>query len=127
MIIDEKYTISGMSCAACSARVDRTVRNLEGVKELNVNLLTNSMVVSYDETVLSSEKIIEAVKKSGYGASLLKDNKEDYIAQVKNELDDKETPKLLKRLISSIILLIPLFYSLNYFYQHYSISIRFEQ
>ena len=55
MILDEKYLIGGMSCAACSARVDKAVRKLEGVREVNVNLLTNSMVVSYDETIFHQE------------------------------------------------------------------------
>ena len=109
MILDEKYLISGMSCAACSARVDKAVRSLKGVKEVNVNLLTNSMVVSYDEKFLSSEKIITAVTKAGYGASLIEiDSTTSPIS--KDELVDRETPKLLKRLIISLIILIPLFY-----------------
>ena len=66
MKIDEKYTISGMSCAACSARVNKSVSSLSGIKEVNVNLLTNSMVVTYDETILTSSKIIEAVEKAGW-------------------------------------------------------------
>ena len=71
MILDEKYLITGMSCAACSARVDKAVRSLKGVKEVNVNLLTNSMVVSYDEKAIDSDSITEAVKKAGYGATLV--------------------------------------------------------
>ena len=98
-----------MSCAACSARVFKTVSNLKGVKEANVNLLTNSMVISYDEKQVNPKKIIEAVKKAGYGAELIvKDDKAPTIS--KEELKDKETPKLLKRLLISIILLVPLFY-----------------
>lgn len=109
MKIDEKYLISGMSCAACSARVDKSIRSLKGVKEVNVNLLTNSMVVSYDDGVLTSEKIIKTVEKSGYGATLVEitDN-ESFIS--KSELEDHKTPKLVKRLIASTVLLIPLFY-----------------
>ncbi len=107
MILDEKYEITGMSCAACSARIDKAIRSLPGIKELSVNLLTNSMVVSYDETLLSSEQIINKVKSSGYGASLYINSDNDVqIPQIK----DKETPKLFKRLVISIILLIPLFY-----------------
>lgn len=109
MKLDEKYHITGMSCAACSARVFKAVSNLKGVKEANVNLLTNSMVVSYDENVTSPKKIIEAVKKAGYGAELIKiDNAQASIT--KEELIDKETPKLLRRLIVSLVLLVPLFY-----------------
>ena len=75
MKLDEKYNISGMTCSACSSRVDKVVRNLNGVKEVNVNLLTNTMVVSYDDTITNSEDIINAVKKSGYGATLIIENK----------------------------------------------------
>ena len=107
MILDEKYRITGMSCAACSTRVYNAVCSLNGVKELNVNLLTNSMVISYDESVLSSEQIIKAVSKAGYGAELIK---ETNIKEKAKELEDFETPKLLKRFIFSLILLIPLFY-----------------
>lgn len=109
MKIDEKYLISGMSCAACSARVDKAVKNLKGIKEVNVNLLTNSMVVSYDENKIDSKKIISAVIKAGYGATLVVEN--DGKSPIsKEELVDHETPKLLKRLIISFALLIPLFY-----------------
>lgn len=96
-----------MSCAACSARIDKAIRKLKGIKEVNVNLLTNSMVVSYDERILSSDKIIATVISSGYGATLIEDND---VASRHNELKDEETPKLVRRLIFSIILLIPLFY-----------------
>ena len=109
MKLEEKYLISGMSCAACSARVNKAVSKLYGVKECNVNLLTNSMVVSYDETVLSSEDIIKAVVSSGYGASLVE--KETFTSSsLKEELSDIETPRLIKRLCISLVILIPLFY-----------------
>ena len=109
MILDEKYKITGMSCAACSSRIDKVVRNLKGVKEVNVNLLTNSMVVSYDEKIVKSSTIIKTVEKAGYGAELLiKDNKGPSIT--KDELKDISTPKLLRRLIVSFVLLVPLFY-----------------
>ena len=109
MRLDEKYKITGMSCAACSARVFKAVSSIKGVKEANVNLLTNSMVISYDEKVTNSYKIIEAVKKAGYGAELISlDNNVTPIS--KEELIDKETPRLFKRLIISLIILIPLFY-----------------
>lgn len=109
MKIDEKYHIGGMSCAACSARVQKAVSNLEGIKSCNVNLLTNSMVVTYDESIIDNDIIINTVIKTGYTA--------EYIPQIENsspiskeELIDKETPILIKRLIYSFILLIPLFY-----------------
>lgn len=108
MIIDEKYLITGMSCAACSTRVESSVSKLKGIKSVNVNLLTNSMTVSYDEQLLNCDKIIAAVTKVGYGASLK--HSESPLAISKEDLSDKETPKLLKRLVASVILLVPLFY-----------------
>lgn len=106
MVNNERYIITGMSCAACSNAVNKAVKKLDGVKEVNVNLLTNSMVVSYDSPT-TSKKIIEAVKKAGYGASLLnnKDNKNS-----ENIYEDKQTSKILVRLILSLIILVPLFY-----------------
>ena len=76
-----------MSCAACSARVFKAVSNLKGVKEANVNLLTNSMVISYDENILNDSDIINAVIKSGYGAEkyIPKNNS---IASKKDELEE---------------------------------------
>lgn len=109
MKINEKYTISGMSCAACSARVEKAVKNLKGIKEVNVNLLTNSMLVSYDES-LTSQQIIEAVVKAGYGATLAESTQESKIKNDKKDLEDHETPKLIRRLIISVIILLPLFY-----------------
>lgn len=109
MKINEKYTISGMSCAACSARVEKAVKNLKGVKEVNVNLLTNSMLVSYDDS-LTSEEIIKAVTNAGYGAQLVDKNQNQKGENKKNDLEDNETPKLIRRLIISAILLVPLFY-----------------
>ena len=108
MKIDEKYHISGMSCAACSARIDKAIRKLEGIKEVNVNLLTNSMVVTYDETVIDSSLIIQEVEKAGYSASLFKE--EEKSERSSKDLDDLETPRLLRRFIISLIILIPLFY-----------------
>ena len=66
----ETYHVTGMSCAACSARVQKSVSALPGVQECSVNLLKNSMVVSYDDKALTSGQIVGAVEKAGYGASL---------------------------------------------------------
>ena len=63
-----KFAVSGMTCSACSARVERAVSKLEGITSVSVNLLTNSMTAEYDDT-LSAYKIIEAVKAAGYGAN----------------------------------------------------------
>ncbi|MBR5799464.1 MAG: heavy metal translocating P-type ATPase [Lachnospiraceae bacterium] len=73
----EKYNVTGMTCSACSSHVEKTVSKLQGVNTVSVNLLTNSMQVSYEEERCNTEMIIAAVKKAGYGASLkVQDNQE---------------------------------------------------
>ncbi len=102
----KQYNVTGMSCAACSARVEKAVSSLEGVTQCSVNLLTNSMGV---EGTASEKSIIEAVEKAGYGASV----KGGSAAAEKKEEDafkDRETPKLKKRLILSLGFLIVLMY-----------------
>lgn len=64
--MQEKYNVTGVTCAACQARVQKSVSNLTGVQECNVNLLKNSMVVTYDDKNVNSEQIIAAVEKAGY-------------------------------------------------------------
>ena len=66
----QKFDIKGMTCSACSNAVDRSVKKLQGVKELNVNLLSNSMIIKYDENLLNDEEIIKTVENTGYEASL---------------------------------------------------------
>ncbi|MCM1135999.1 MAG: heavy metal translocating P-type ATPase [Clostridium sp.] len=68
-MVKQKYAVTGMSCSACSSHVEKSVRKLSGMKEVTVNLLTNSMQVVYDEAACSEAQIIEAVEKAGYGAS----------------------------------------------------------
>ena len=67
----EKYNVTGMTCAACQANVTRCVSKLEGVADVNVSLLANQMTVSYDETKVGEDDIVQAVEKIGYGASSL--------------------------------------------------------
>lgn len=71
MMKKEKYTIGGMHCASCSAAVERAVHKLNGVEDVAVNLLTNSMQVSYDEGKLKSADIVQAVEQAGYTASIM--------------------------------------------------------
>ena len=66
----QKYDITGMTCSACSAHVDKSVRMIRGVGEVNVNLLKNSMVVEYDESLTNDDAIIAAVVSGGYGAAV---------------------------------------------------------
>lgn len=102
----KKYNVTGMSCAACQSRVEKAVSKVEGVKSVSVSLLTNSMQVDGEA---ESEKIIDAVVKAGYGATIVE--KEDREVHTnKNQFKDTETPKIIKRLIASVILLIPLMY-----------------
>ena len=64
----KKYNVEGMTCAACQGHVNKAVTSLKGIKECNVNLLQNTMVVDFDEHILSSRQIEDAVKKAGYNA-----------------------------------------------------------
>ena len=66
----EKFDIQGMTCSSCSAHVERAVSKLEGIKSVNVNLLSNNMIVEYDENIANNEKIIKAVIDTGYGARI---------------------------------------------------------
>ncbi len=108
----EQYNVTGMSCAACSARVEKAVGALPGVTGCAVSLLTNSMGV---EGSASSAEIIRAVEEAGYGASLKgangsREGRAASGAQYEDALQDTETPKMRKRLIASVILLVPLMY-----------------
>ena len=102
----EQYNVTGMSCAACSTRVEKAVLKVDGVTSCSVSLLTNSMGV--DGTAIP-EQIIEAVEKAGYGASMKGTEKSK---EVRDEdfLKDKITPVLKKRLIASFCFLVPLLY-----------------
>lgn len=101
-----QYNVTGMSCAACSARVEKAVSSVDGVSSCSVNLLTNSMGV---EGTATSKEIIEAVEKAGYGASIKTKNKK-VKSNSDDELKDTQTPKLVKRLVASLLFLVPLMY-----------------
>ncbi len=97
----EQYDITGMSCAACSSRVEKAVSALSGVESCSVNLLTNSMNVTGSAT---DAQIVEAVQKAGYGASKKGTEKKT------DNIEDRETPVLKKRFLSSVIFLLLLMY-----------------
>ena len=102
------FTVTGMTCAACSAHVEKAVRAVPGVTEVSVSLLTNSMQV---EGTADAADIEKAVSAAGYGASVR--DREKRVSSSGPDLDslkDTETPKMKKRLIASVILLIPLMY-----------------
>lgn len=102
----EKYSVTGMTCAACSARVDKAVRKVNGVTDCAVNLLTNTMTVEGD---VSPEEIIKAVTDAGYGAALAGSDTAKKTVKA-DELKDTATPLLLKRLIASAVFLLILMY-----------------
>lgn len=101
----EQYHVTGMNCAACSARVEKAVSKVKGVTSCSVSLLTNSMGV---EGTAESSAVIEAVKAAGYGASLKNAKGENKEAET--GLEDTQTPLLKKRLIASVVFLIVLMY-----------------
>ena len=105
-----KFDIQGMTCSSCSAHVDRAVNKLDGIKSVNVNLLSNNMLVEYDEKITDTDNIIKAVVDAGYGASISKDIKNERQKEEK-KLNNQDSIKSMKnRLIISICFLIPLMY-----------------
>ena len=101
----KKFNVTGMSCAACSSRVEKAVSKVEGVQSCSVSLLTNSMGV---EGSASEESIIAAVEKAGYGASVAGAEKKQ--SDETDQLKDKDTPVLMHRLIASVGFLVVLMY-----------------
>ena len=105
----KQYEVTGMSCAACSARVEKAVSKIEGVTSCSVNLLTNSMGV---EGAVDAQTVIEAVEAAGYKAAEKESRTGQEAGRMEKsgELKDKETPEMKKRLIASLCFLIPLMY-----------------
>ena len=116
----QKFNVTGMTCAACQANVTRRVQKLEGVRDVDVNLLSGRMTVEYDESALTAPAICAAVQEIGYGASdaeapspgaqaqAASGFREEWQSRQQRAEDDQASMK--RRLISSIILLIPLMY-----------------
>ena len=108
--MNQKFNVTGMTCSACSSRVDKSVRKLEGVKDVNVNLLTNSMSVEFDDTMINNDRIIDEVKEIGYGASLYSRNEVETKSKNESNPAEKEMKEMKYRIIVSIAFLIPLMY-----------------
>lgn len=107
--MEQKYDITGMTCSACTAAVEKSVRKLEGIGNVSVNLLTNSMTVAYDGEALEPSAVIGAVKSAGYGASLhVKAGSKVKVEQA-NPMEE-ELKEMKFRLVVSFIFLIPLLY-----------------
>ena len=103
----KQYNVTGMSCAACSARIEKAVSKLDGVTSCSVSLLTNSMGV---EGNVNPEEVIAAVENAGYGATLKGSERKSNNSENDDNLKDTETPALLKRLIASLVFLVVLMY-----------------
>lgn len=103
----QQYNVTGMSCAACQTRVEKAVSAVDGVESCAVSLLTNSMGV---EGTARPEDIIAAVEAAGYGAAVKGGSERKSSASSDDSLKDTETPKMKKRLIASVVFLIPLMY-----------------
>lgn len=110
----EQFNVIGMTCAACSARVEKAVGRLPGVDKIAVNLLKNSMVVEYDEAALDTQKIIGAVTEAGYGASLKEAAQQGKAAKAMqasaNDIARQEYEAVKKRLKLSLVFAVPLSY-----------------
>ena len=106
----QKFNITGMTCSACSAHVEKAVNKLEGVKTASVSLMTNSMTAEYDEAVLSNQDIINAVIQSGYGASLPQKRKTKDQSAPREDAMAQELAGMKHRMVWSFVFLIPLFY-----------------
>ena len=111
----EQFDITGMTCSACSTRVEKSVAKLPGIKEVSVNLLKNSMVTSYDESVLDTAGIVQAVEKAGYGAipkASAQNKSRTTTPAAKPEVStaQAEYKQMKQRLLLSALFTIPLFY-----------------
>ena len=110
----EKFDVTGMTCSACSSRVEKCVSKLDGMQDVSVNLLTNSMQVEFDQTRLSTQQIISAVTQAGYGASVKGEHTGNAAAaatpaQRQNPVE-AQLKEMKRRLIISFVFLIPLMY-----------------
>jgi len=114
--LKEKFDVTGMTCSACSSRVEKCVSKLDGMNEVTVNLLTNSMQVEFDDTRLSTGDIISAVTQAGYGASVKQDSAAPNPAVSAASAKPRENPveaqlkEMKHRLVISFVFLIPLMY-----------------
>lgn len=117
-----KFDIQGMTCSSCQAHVEKAVKKLNGVKTVEVNLLSNNMKVEYDENTLNNEDIIKSVIDAGYGAKVFERKSEE---EKKGSANIEELKSMKKRLITSICLLIPLMYiAMNHmFYMWFKIPV----
>ena len=105
----QKFRVTGMTCAACSAHVDKAVRNVDGVSAVEVNLLGQTMNAEFDSAVTDSQKIIAAVEHAGYGASVFDDAKKEAAKPIGGTFDE-DIKGYKTRFIASLAFMLPLFY-----------------
>ena len=106
----QKFDVTGMTCAACSAHVEKAVCKVAGVDQVNVNLLSNSMVVEYNEETTDAGQIIHAVEEAGYGAALPESRKQAAVQPRQVNGMEEEAAGMKRRFLTSLIFLVPLFY-----------------
>ena len=106
----EKFDIQGMTCSSCSSHVEKAVCKLDGATKVNVNLLSNSMVVEYDDKILNNDLITKAVIDAGYGAKVSSEGNKNQRSMPQTDKQNETIKSMKKRLICSMIFLIPLMY-----------------
>lgn len=106
----EHYDITGMSCSACSARIEKVLGKQKGVEQVSVNLLKNSMVINYDESIIDDATIVGKITKLGFGTTLHNGTGPATAAPQPTATAEDEVASMLTRLISSLILTVPVFY-----------------
>ena len=110
--MNQRYSIKGMSCAACAARIDKKLGECEGVNSVDVNLLTNSMEIDYEDDKLSDERIRDVVSRLGFEASIDAGEKLDMDSIIDENKEDYK-----KRFVVSFVFMLPLFV-LNMIHMH---------
>ncbi|WP_326911140.1 heavy metal translocating P-type ATPase [Sedimentibacter sp. MB31-C6] len=106
----QKFDVTGMTCSACSARIEKNINKTDGIQEASVNLLSNNMTVKYDESLLNESDIIKIVQETGYGASIVGKEKSNVKKNQGPSVAEVEFREMKKRMVVSFIFAVPLFY-----------------
>lgn len=106
----QKFNVTGMTCSACSSRIEKNINKTEGIQEANVNLLSNSMMIQYDDSIISEKDIIKVVRDTGYDASSAESKKSSAGAKDTKSNAELELKEMKRRLVVSFLFAIPLLY-----------------
>lgn len=106
----QKFNVTGMTCSACSSRIEKNINKTEGIQEANVNLLSNSMMIQYDDSIISEKDIIQVVQDTGYDASSAESKKSSARADDTKSNAELEFKEMKRRLVVSFLFAIPLLY-----------------